>query len=64
METVRACIERHAESTPDNLILIAPDNGLSLSFAQLKAAADEWDGASAPVRVLDPASGTLVERDR
>jgi acyl-CoA synthetase (AMP-forming)/AMP-acid ligase II len=41
METVRACIERHAESTPDSLFLIAPDNGLSLSFAQLKSAADE-----------------------
>ena len=36
MDTVRACIERHAEESPDRLFLIAPDSGQELSFAQLK----------------------------
>jgi hypothetical protein len=27
METVRACIERHADASPERLFLIAPDSG-------------------------------------
>ena len=41
METVRDCIEQHAAATPDRLFLIAPDNGDSLTFAELKLAVDE-----------------------
>ena len=41
METVRACIEQHADASPERLFLIAPDSGQSLSFAQLKSAVDE-----------------------
>ncbi len=41
METVRACIELHADASPERLFLIAPDSGQSLSFAQLKSAVDE-----------------------
>ena len=38
MDTVRACIEHHADATPERLFLIAPESGGSLNFAQLKAA--------------------------
>ncbi len=41
METVRACIEHHADASPDRVFLIAPESGDSLSFAQLKAAVDD-----------------------
>ena len=41
METIRACIEQHADASPERLFLIAPDSGQSLSFAQLKSAVDE-----------------------
>ena len=41
METVRACIERHADASAERLFLIAPDSEQSLSFAQLKSAVDE-----------------------
>jgi acyl-CoA synthetase (AMP-forming)/AMP-acid ligase II len=41
MKTVRACIEQHADASPERLFLIAPDSGQSLSFAQLKSAVDE-----------------------
>lgn len=41
METIRACVEQHADASPDRLFLIAPDSGQSLSFAQLKSAVDE-----------------------
>jgi acyl-CoA synthetase (AMP-forming)/AMP-acid ligase II len=41
METVRACIEHHADASPDHPFLIAPETGQTLSFAHLKAAADE-----------------------
>jgi acyl-CoA synthetase (AMP-forming)/AMP-acid ligase II len=41
MQTVRACIERHAAATPDRDFLIAPDIGRRLDFAQLKKAVDE-----------------------
>jgi acyl-CoA synthetase (AMP-forming)/AMP-acid ligase II len=41
METVRACIERHADASPERLFLIAPDCGQTLSFEQLKSAVDE-----------------------
>jgi acyl-CoA synthetase (AMP-forming)/AMP-acid ligase II len=40
METVRACIEQHADASPDRVFLIAPESGDSLSFAQLKTAVD------------------------
>ncbi len=41
METVRACIERHADASPDRVFLIAPEIDKSLSFAQLKTAVDD-----------------------
>ena len=41
METVRACIEQHADASPDRPFLIAPDIGKTLSFAELKLAVDE-----------------------
>jgi long-chain acyl-CoA synthetase len=41
METVRARIEQHADASPDREFLIAPESGDSLSFAQLKMAADD-----------------------
>jgi len=41
METVRACIERHADASAERPFLIAPDSEQSLSFAQLKSAVDE-----------------------
>ena len=40
MDTVRACIEHHADATPDRVFLIAPESGESLNFAQLKSAVD------------------------
>ena len=41
METVRDCIERHADASAERLFLIAPDSEQSLSFAQLKSAVDD-----------------------
>ena len=41
METIRACIERHADATPGREFLIAPESAQSLNFGQLKDAADE-----------------------
>ncbi len=41
METVRACIERHADATPEHPFLIAPESGKTLSFSQLKLAVDD-----------------------
>jgi acyl-CoA synthetase (AMP-forming)/AMP-acid ligase II len=41
METVRACIERHAADSPRRDYLIAPESGQRLNFAQLKTAVDE-----------------------
>ena len=41
METVRACIEQHADASPDRPFLIAPDIGKTLSFAELKVAVDD-----------------------
>ena len=41
METVRACIERHAAASPDREFLIAPEIDKSLSFEQLKTAVDD-----------------------
>ena len=41
MQTVRACIEHHADATPERVFLIAPDSGESLDFAQLKTAVDD-----------------------
>lgn len=41
METVHACIEQHADASPDRIFLIAPEIDKSLSFAQLKTAVDD-----------------------
>jgi len=41
MDTVRACIERHAADTPERTFLIAPDIDRTLSFAELKSAVDD-----------------------
>ena len=41
METIRACIERHADATPRREFMIAPESGQSLDFAQLKIAVDD-----------------------
>ena len=41
MDTVRACVERHAADSPDRTFLIAPETGNTLSFAQLKEAVDD-----------------------
>ena len=41
METVRACIEFHADATPERDFLIAPEIGSRLNFEQLKAAVDD-----------------------
>ncbi len=40
METVRECIEFHADATPESEFLIAPDVGRRLDFAGLKQAVD------------------------
>ena len=41
METVRACIEQHADAIPDRPFLIAPETDSTLSFQELKAAVDD-----------------------
>ncbi len=41
METVRACIEQHADATPDRPFLIAPETDSTLSFQELKTAVDD-----------------------
>jgi acyl-CoA synthetase (AMP-forming)/AMP-acid ligase II len=41
METVRACIEQHADATPERDFLIAPETGQSLNFAELRTAVDD-----------------------
>ena len=40
LQTVRACIEHHAQTAPDRTFLIAPETSRKLSFAELKAAVD------------------------
>jgi len=40
-DTVRACIERHAEQSPQKIFLIAPDTDQTLNFLELKQAVDE-----------------------
>ena len=42
METVRACIDSHADATPDSVFLIAPEGGQSLNYLELKSAVDEF----------------------
>lgn len=42
MDTVRACIDAHADATPDSLFLIAPEGGQSLAYAELKTAVDDF----------------------
>ncbi len=41
METARACIEHHADATPSNVFLLAPDTDQTLSFAELEAASND-----------------------
>ena len=41
MQTVRACIEHHADATPERVFLIAPDSGESIDFARLKTVVDD-----------------------
>ncbi|MEM7565092.1 MAG: hypothetical protein AAF353_18930, partial [Pseudomonadota bacterium] len=41
METVRACVDHHAQGSPDRTFLIAPDSGRTLDFSGLKSAIDE-----------------------
>ena len=41
MQTLRECIEHHADASPERTFLIAPEVDKSLSFAELKAATDE-----------------------
>ncbi|MEM7565516.1 MAG: AMP-binding protein, partial [Pseudomonadota bacterium] len=41
METVRACVDHHAQGSPDRTFLIAPDSGRALDFSGLKSAIDE-----------------------
>ncbi len=41
MDTIRACIERHAGKTPDRVFLIAPDSGRELTFGGLLDAVDD-----------------------
>ncbi|MGK0224552.1 MAG: catechol 2,3-dioxygenase-like lactoylglutathione lyase family enzyme [Limisphaerales bacterium] len=42
--------------------LMARSEFYDMMFGLLEDAASDWDGESAPIRNLDPASGTLVER--
>ncbi len=41
MDTIRACIERHAGATPERVFLIAPDSGRELTFGGLYDAVDD-----------------------
>jgi acyl-CoA synthetase (AMP-forming)/AMP-acid ligase II len=41
MDTVRACIEHHAQNSPDSTFLIAPETSRELSFVELKIAVDD-----------------------
>jgi acyl-CoA synthetase (AMP-forming)/AMP-acid ligase II len=40
VDTVRACIEHHAQTSPHRTFLIAPETSRELSFAELKGAVD------------------------
>jgi hypothetical protein len=42
--------------------LMARSDFYNMMFGLLEEAAAGWDGMTAPIRVLDPASGALVER--
>ena len=42
--------------------LMARSDFYKMLFGQLKQAAADWDGHTDPIRVLDPASGSLVAR--
>ncbi len=41
MQTIRACIEHHAETSPDRTFLIAPETSRQISFSELKTAVDD-----------------------
>ncbi len=40
LQTDRACIDHHAEASPERTFLIAPETGRTLSFTELKSAVD------------------------
>ena len=42
--------------------LMARSDFYDMMFGLIHAAAQDWDGTTDPIRVLDPASGTLVAR--
>ena len=44
METVRACIEAHADATPERTFLIAPEIEQSIHYGRLKTIVDELGG--------------------
>ena len=44
METVRACIEAHADATPQRTFLIAPEIEQSIHYGRLKTIVDELGG--------------------
>jgi len=51
--------------TPDVMIqLMARSDFYDMLFGALHSAASKWDGKTAPVRLLDPATGTLIPRDQ
>jgi acyl-CoA synthetase (AMP-forming)/AMP-acid ligase II len=56
-DTVRECIESHAEQSPKKTFLIAPDTHQTLNFAELKQAVDEVGKA---LDLLGLARGTKV----
>ena len=41
MQTIRACIEYHAQASASRTFLIAPETSRQLSFAELKVAVDD-----------------------
>lgn len=41
MQTIRACIEHYAETSPDRTFLIAPETSRQISFSELKTAVDD-----------------------
>lgn len=41
MQTIRDCIEAHAQSRPDSIFLIAPETSRQLGFGELKSVVDD-----------------------
>ena len=44
--------------------LMARSDFYTMLFGALQSAATDWDGVTDPIRVLDPATGALVPRDK